>query len=188
MDHREASVAVIQFIEMLWELAHPSHDLSEATTAVLANPMDAEGTIPAVVIIGAVLQVRCRVCVCVCVCAMCVCTNGVCAQCVRAVASSTPTQMYPPYQLILSICSSFLPTSSSYRPVCHRSRTYRRSPPAGCIAWVRHGLQGDPGGGQQVHVAAPLDGIRTVSKHEVRIRRHPGTSTEVYEPVLSVYQ
>ena len=113
MDHREASVAVIQFIEMLWELAHPSHDLSEATTAVLANPMDAEGTIPAVVIIGAVLQVRCRVCVCVCVCAMCVCTNGVCAQCVRAVASSTPTQMYSPCQLILSICFFFLPTSSS---------------------------------------------------------------------------
>ena len=115
-------------------------------------------------------------------------TNDVCVQCVRALASSTPTQMYSPYQLILSICSSFLPTSSSYRPVCHRSRTYRRSPPAGCIAWVRHGLQGDPGGGQQVHVAAPLDGIRTVSEHEVRIRRHPGTSTEVYEPVLSVYQ
>ena len=53
------------------------------------------------------------VCVCVCVCAMCVCTNGVCAQCVRAVASSTPTQMYSPCQLILSICFFFLPTSSS---------------------------------------------------------------------------
>ena len=64
---------------------------------VLVNPMDAEGTIPAVVIIGAVLQVCCSVCVCVpCVCVQCVqcvfsvctvCTNGVCVYRVYSVCT-----------------------------------------------------------------------------------------------------
>jgi hypothetical protein len=94
---------------------------------VLVNPMDAEGTIPAVVIIGAVLQVCCSVCVCVpCVCVQCVqCVYGlyercVCVQsvqCVRAVASTVvhQTQMYFPCQLILTFIpppSFLLPPSS----------------------------------------------------------------------------
>ena len=116
MDHREASVAVIQFIEMLWELAHPSHDLSEATTAVLANPMDAEGTIPAVVIIGSVLQVRYHVCV-PCVCTRTVCVHSVCAQwqvvhqhkCTLLVSSSSPF-VSSFSLLLLPFLSFFLPS------------------------------------------------------------------------------